>query len=323
MMLSHLSGSLARLPYTLLSPSGEGAKLSIFIFHRVLPEPDPLMPWEPDRRQFDSIIAFLSRAYHVLPLGEAVRRLTECSLPAASAVVTFDDGYADNFTVAKDSLVKHGIPATFFIATAFLDGGRMWNDDVIEAIRLWPAGTLDLSDLELGTYQIDDTASRVKTYGKILGLLKYRPHQARAETARRIAREAGLSDNSTLMMTTHQLINLCATGMEIGAHTDSHPILNSLSDDEAEAEIQNGRTKLESILQQNVSVFAYPNGVPGKDYSARHVDMVRKAGFVAAVSTQAGLARCGADAWQLPRFTPWDRRIGRFALRCMTHLWQH
>lgn len=309
--------------FRILSPAGASARLSIFIFHRVLPVADPLLPFEPYAAQFEWMARLLARNFNVLPLQEAAQRLQTGTLPPAAAAITFDDGYTDNLEVAWPILKRHGIPATFFIATAFLDGGRMWNDDVIEAFRILPAGALDLSDLGLGMHQINDTASRVQTYGKILSLLKYHPHQARAKTARQIARTAGLSDDSDLMMTTSQLINLSKSGMGIGAHTDSHPILNSLSDDEAEAEIQNGRARLESILQRNVTVFAYPNGVPGQDYSMRHVDMVRKAGFIAAVSTQPGLARCGTDAWQLPRFTPWDRQIGRFTLRCLAHLWHH
>lgn len=315
--------SLLSLPYRLLSPAGPTAKLSIFIFHRVLPEADPLLPWEPDRRQFDAIISFLSRAYTVIPLGEAARCLAEGTLPSAAAVITFDDGYADNVTEARDILMKHGVPATFFIATAFLDGGRMWNDDVIEAVRALPPTELNLAAEDLGIHRIGDTASRVEAYGRILGALKYRPHLARTETARHLARSAGLTDVSDLMMTTPQLKGLCQDGMEIGAHTHSHPILNSLPDDEAEAEIRMGRARLESILGRNISVFAYPNGVPGKDYGSQHVEMVRNAGFVAAVSTQPGLASATSDAWQFPRFTPWDRQVGRFALRCLVHLRRH
>ena len=62
-------------------------------------------------------------------------------------------------------------------------------------------------------------------------------------------------------------------------------------------------------------LFAYPNGRPDEDYRAEHAQMVRDAGFEAAVSTAWGSARRNSDPFQLPRFTPWDRRRWAFGLR--------
>lgn len=314
--------SLIKAVYALASPAGVHAKLSIFIFHRVLPEPDPLLPWEPHRQQFDSIIGFISSAFSVLSLVDAAKKLAAGTLPSSAAVVTFDDGYADNFTEAREVLQKHGVPATFFIATAFLDGGRMWNDDVIEAVRKAPDGVFNLERFGLGTHALSDIDSRVQCYEQILGKIKYLPHRLRQDTARHLARDCGLSESSNLMMTTDQLIKLNQSGMEIGAHTDTHPILSSLPDQEAENEILTGKSRLEAILQQKIEVFAYPNGAPGRDYGKQHIAMVARAGFVAAVTTEVGVARMATDPWQLPRFTPWDRKVTRFALRSLHHLYR-
>lgn len=309
--------------FGLASPGGTQGKLSIFIFHRVLPELDPLLPWEPDRRQFDALVGFISNAYNVLALADAAKKLLAGTLPSCAAVITFDDGYADNFTEAREILLKHGVSATFFIATSFLNGGRMWNDDVIEGVRHINNGELDLSDIHLGHHQLHNVESRMQCYENILSELKYRPHNTRHEVARSIARRCGLNDNSDLMMTSGQLIALSQSGMEIGAHTETHPILNSLSDQDAEDEILRGRSTLEFLLGHKIEVFAYPNGSPGRDYGNQHVEMVRRAGFVAAVSTQVGVGLRNADIHQLPRFTPWDRTVGRFALRSLAHLWRN
>src|SRR5687768_16576249 len=101
--------------------------LSILIYHRVIPEPDPLLPDEICARQFDWHLALLGRWFRVLALAEAVAQLRDGTLPARAACVTFDDGYADNVSAALPLLRKHGMPATFFLATAYLVGGRMWN----------------------------------------------------------------------------------------------------------------------------------------------------------------------------------------------------
>ena len=105
-------------------------------------------------------------------------------------------------------------------------------------------------------------------------------------------------------------------GMEIGAHTVRHPILRTLDDAAAAREIGDSRDQLAAWLGEAPPVFAYPNGVPGADYGERDVALVRRMGFGCAVSTARGAAGQGADIFQLPRFTPWDRALPRFALRC-------
>ena len=70
-----------------------------------------------------------------------------------------------------------------------------------------------------------------------------------------------------------------------------------------------------------VTLFAYPNGKPGRDYLAEHVQMVREAGFRAALSTAPGAATYDADSLQLPRISPWQRTPGRFGLALARSLW--
>ena len=132
-----------------LSPAGPKARLSILAFHRVLRESDPLFPEVPDTRRFARVLTWLKGWCNVLPLDKAVDRLSRGQLPERAAAITFDDGYADNYTEALPVLREHGMSATFFVATGFLDGGRMWNDTIIEAIRRTHHDTVDLSRIGL------------------------------------------------------------------------------------------------------------------------------------------------------------------------------
>ena len=122
------------------------------------------------------------------------------------------------------------------------------------------------------------------------------------------------------MMRESQVRELRAAGMEIGAHTVTHPILLNTAPDAARREIVESGRRLAEILGEPVRLFAYPNGKPGVDYGPEHVQMVRDAGFAAAVSTGWGVATEGSDRFQLPRFTPWDRTPGRFALRLIRNM---
>lgn len=307
-------------PFQWLSPAGANGKLTIFIFHRVMPQHDSMLPDEPDACRFARIARFISRYFSVLSLGEATRRLESGTLPAAAAAITFDDGYKDNLTIAAPILKHYGLSATFFIATGYTGGGRMWNDTILEAMRMVSEGTLDWREFGLGQHLVDGEVARLRALQQVRAELKYRPDAERREIAKEIASRAGLGQESHLMMSREDLIELKRMGMEIGGHTVTHPILAKLDDVSAAAEIGDGRAQLAEWLGEAPDVFAYPNGLPGKDYTQRDVNLVRNAGYRAAVATTGGYAKCNSDLFQLPRSTPWDHDMPRFALRCAARL---
>lgn len=297
----------------LLSVTGRG-KLTILIYHRVRPAVDPLFPNDADARRFDEQMSWIAGTLNVCPLREAIEMLRDGRLPARAACVTFDDGYADNVGEALPILVRHRLSATFFVATGYLDGGRMWNDTVIEAIRRAPGNTIHLESLGLGTHAIESPRSRRAVIDYIIGKLKYLPAAARQAQADALAHLVGESLPQDMMMRSEQVRGLHRAGMSIGAHTVTHPILAQLKPAEAIDEITAGRAALESIVNERVTLFAYPNGKPGTDYDATHVTMVRNAGFAAALSTRRGAADAGSDRYQLPRFAPWGKTFLRLKI---------
>ncbi len=294
-------------------------RLSILIYHRVLPEPDPLRPGEPDVARFRWQMELVGSAFNVLPLGEAVERLESGSLPARAAAVTFDDGYADNLTLALPVLQELGIPATVFVTTGFLNGGRMFNDTVIETVHQLPEAAFDLDSLGMdglgGRFPINGNADRRDLVAKLLPKFKYATPEQRRELVGRVEAVSRKPLPDDLMMTDQQVRELHAAGVEIGAHTVSHPILRNLADDVAYRELSESRHYLEKLLDAPVTLFAYPNGRLDEDYNRTHVDQARTLGFRAAVSTHAGTAGPESDPYQLPRFTPWDRTSTRFVAR--------
>jgi peptidoglycan/xylan/chitin deacetylase (PgdA/CDA1 family) len=312
--------NLFRSAFSLASPSGKNGRLSIFIFHRVLPQTDPLFPDEPDAKRFDEIMGWIGSWFNVLPLDSAISRLRNQSLPSRAAAITFDDGYADNFTIALPILLKHKLTATFFIATGFLDGGRMWNDTIIESVRALSSATLDLNPVGLGTYSVGSDYEKREAIAAIISKVKYCLTIERVEITERIANLANALPPNDLMMTTQQVRKMREAGMQIGAHTISHPILASIDPAEARCEMAGSKNFLEKLLGERVSLFAYPNGKPGIDYLNEHVSLAQELGFDAALSTAKGSARRGADLYQLPRFTPWDKANVHFGGRLLQNL---
>jgi peptidoglycan/xylan/chitin deacetylase (PgdA/CDA1 family) len=303
-----------------LSPTGQSARLSILIFHRVLPEPDPLFPSELDSDRFDTVVSWLNQWFNLLPLEHAVDSLIDGNMPARAACITFDDGYADNVTTALPIIKKHKVPATFFIATGYLNGGRMWNDTIIETVRSTELRSVDAHSLGAGQLPTTTIAEKRGTIGELIRLVKYRSLEEREEIAADISEQCRVDLPDHLMMNDAGVRELHESGMGIGAHTVDHPILRLCDDAETIRQISESREYLQAITGDEVPLFAYPNGKPGTDYRPDQARLVESLGFKAAVSTAPGTSRKGDDLFQLRRFTPWDRSRYRFAARLALNL---
>ena len=312
---------MLHLPLSWLSPSGPRGRLSILIFHRVLPESDALIPELPSAAEFDATMRWVRDWFNVLPLGEAIDRLYAGTIPSRALAITFDDGYADNEELAAPILARLGLTARFFIATGFIGGGCMWNDQVIEAIRRTRKPQLDLRSLGLSTHALDSISARRRGVTEVLTSIKHMEQGRRQAIADAIGAMAGFERPPSLMMSADQVRSLRHRHrMEIGAHTVTHPILTRLAAGAALDEISRGKRDLEVLLGEPVRLLAYPNGVPDQDYGPEHAAMARECGFDAAVSTAWGAASAASDRFQLPRFTPWDRTRMRYGVRLLHNL---
>lgn len=311
------SFDLLKAAGTVLSSKNDNGRLSILIYHRVLSQPDPMRPEEIDKTNFQWQMNLLARYFNVLPLTVAIRRLIEGRLPVRAVCITFDDGYADNLKIALPILQKLGLPAAFFIATGYLDGGRMWNDTVIEVLRNFPKAILDLSARELGIYHLNTIQARIATARCLINSLKYISLPEKAEHINYLESLVPSSLPNDLMMSSQQVAELHAMGMEIGAHSVNHPILTGLEKKMAWWEITECKEHLESLTKDRIKLFAYPNGKPGQDYLPEHITIVKKLGFEGAVTTLCGASTSQTDRWQLPRFRPWDNSPFPFMARLL------
>jgi peptidoglycan/xylan/chitin deacetylase (PgdA/CDA1 family) len=298
----------------------DGPRLCVVNYHRILERPDPLLESEPDIATFRWQMDLLAGCFNVMPLYDALCALDAGRLPPRTVCITFDDGYRSVHDLALPVLREYGLPATVFVTSGHVGQGNMWNDRIIAAVQALPAGELDLTDTGLSRYPLQTLEDRKRTAGLLTEASKYLPPAARGALVERLAALAGGDLANELMLTPGMVVNLDRQGVEIGAHTVTHPILTSLDDAAARAEIRSGKEQLEAMIGKPVRLFAYPNGKAGKDFDARHVAMVREAGFEAAFTTAVGaITRC-QDRFQLPRSRPWDRTPFLFGLRLLRWL---
>lgn len=279
--------------------TGTRSRLIILTYHRVLKQLDPLIPGAPDKEQFAAQMRMLNKYFNLLTLSQAVRNIRDGHLTERAVCITFDDGYADNHEVAAPILKDLGIAATFFIATGYLNGGVMWNDRIIETFRHLSPGEYDFGDL--GQINVLPNECRSKVIMETISKLKYLRCDERDRLSKEISKRFNINCANSLMMTDAMVKDLHILGMEIGAHTVSHPILARLDAAAAAVEVETSKTYLESLLQSSVTSFAYPNGIFGKDLTFRDVEIVRASGFEVAVTTDWGAVSASSNSWALPR----------------------
>lgn len=310
---------------TVLPLLAKPGTLSIVNYHRVFPKLDGMFPAEVYAERFTEHLLWLKSACNVLPLREANELRKSKRLPSRAVVITFDDGYADNAEVALPLLQKAEVPATFFVCSAYLNGGRMWNDTVIDSLRQMHPDDIEslqqivpgVASLNLQQHVVGDGFDSAKVVGGVVQSFKYLPAEKRTKAVDDFAHLVGFNERPNLMMTPDQLRELRDAGMEIGGHTVNHPILGGLPFDEALQEVSGNKLWLEDVLGEPVTSFAYTNGKPGSDYTLETRKAVEQAGFDLAVTTAAGVSTQQSDSLQLPRFTPWDRSRQKFLTRLM------
>lgn len=289
-------------------------RLIVLIYHRVLDKPDFMRPGEIDISAFTWQMDLLASYFNVLPIDEAITCLISNTLPARAICITFDDGYSDNFYNALPVLTARSLPACFFIASGYLNNGRMWNDTIIESFRNIDKKSIDKNIINTEGWKFSTQEQRALAAQYLIRKIK---HMQIGQKYQYINHLESISPDlpNDLMLNDQQVKALFDNGMTIGAHTVTHPILVKMSDTDIQSEIADNRTALQNIINSEVNLFAYPNGKVGDDYLPEQTKIIKDLGFRAAFTTHLGSIKQDTDRWQLPRFRPWDDKPESFMLR--------
>jgi peptidoglycan/xylan/chitin deacetylase (PgdA/CDA1 family) len=238
------------------------------------------------------------------------------ALAAHTLAVTVDDGYRNYALHGHPIFKRHKIPVTLFAVAGFADGRLwLWPDQIEYGLEQsakpsitveWEAG--GTSVLVLGTQQ-----EKADSIIKLTEALKTLPNQQRLKFMADFSRLCGVEIPTApppgrAPLNWDELRALAADGVEIGCHTDTHPILTRLeSPAELTHEIKGAKELLEAGLRRSVRHFCYPNG-KAPDINDSVVAAVREAGFESAVTCFWGLNTIPADLLLMRRL-PFDSSL--------------
>jgi peptidoglycan/xylan/chitin deacetylase (PgdA/CDA1 family) len=282
----------------------------VLMYHRISMEPDYLgLCVSP--RNFNCHLALLKRRAQVLPLCELAQRVSSSEpLQNDIAAITFDDGYRDNLDVALPILARHELPATVFITTDFIDGYRRPISERLQYAfeSLWCSGVTPDSWDGIGNDRIDRLVRLVLMRPSSWALLRTLAFSlpqlqgGHAETlVERLEQRVGVPSMApSRMLDWHKVRDLASSGVEIGSHTLSHPILSRIPRARAEHELLASKQRIEKILGQEVRAFAFPNGGP-EDFTDADVEFLQRTGYAYACTAQPGVNLSGSNPYRLLR----------------------
>ncbi len=316
-----ISGSGALASARALRVRGFGRPaLTILGYHRVAADPPPFSPLAVDPDEFDAQIAWFSRRFDLWPLGRVADWLDgRAALRRDTLVLTFDDGYADNLTVAVPILERHRAPATFFVSTGpTCRGTQFWWDDLRHGLSRVAAGAgsrpgvetaiaaapAPLRPLVLDYLRAASTAgyaqpSRAEAARALVRAARLWPQEALASWFAILRVAPGDRDAGAERLGPEGLREIARRGFELGAHGVTHAALSRIDPGNLAAEVQGSIDDLRA-LGIEPAAFAYPYGDAGERGGAVE-RAVRDAGVRIAVTTEERTLRRGDTPMRLPR----------------------
>lgn len=317
----------------------------ILLYHRITDDDNDPWGMNVSPARFAEHMETLAAEVEALALSDAVRSLTSRRALERFVSVTFDDGYADNLTVAKPILTRLGIPSTMFVPTTYVDSGEeFWWDKlqrlVLEPSTLPPEVVLHISGMEhrwqLGAFERYDQSTanehrawrvwvhppteRHQLYLALHRLLLPLSYAEQHEVLDALAAQRATDVPEVVR---HRVLSADEVRefvepeqFDVGAHSKTHPVLSKLSVGDQRLEVRGSRKRLEDIIGGPVTTFAYPYGATDT-YTTATKQVVRDARFECACANRPGWVGIGIDTFELPRFQvkDWEARDFRRNLR--------
>ncbi len=293
--------------------------LTVLNYHRIA---DPQREGEDTFRpnisaspeQFERQMDYLTRWFRVVSLREVVDWLDgRHRLPPYAALITFDDGYLDNYTHAYPILRRYGLPAVIFLATGYLETDRPFYWDLVAyCLHHTTQRQLFLPDGTLRCWTCQRDAERIAE--EVIRQLKALPEVEKRAWLEQLPEQSGVVPPvgffAGLMLRWEQVREMRQNGIEFGGHTMTHPILTCISLEQAWQEIEGGTARLVQELGEIPLGFAYPNGGP-TDFNADVQRLVEQAGYRLAFTLLHGPSRL------------WEVRQEPFAVRRVFISYKH
>jgi peptidoglycan/xylan/chitin deacetylase (PgdA/CDA1 family) len=249
----------------------------------------------------------LAREFHPISLDEAIKHIRSGNtLPRRSVVVTFDDGYADNYEVAMPVLNQAGLPATFYVTVDCVENKRLpWPSRLRFAFRNTKLSAW--SDSQGKNWPLKVPAEREAAFLSSCDACCQLSGAVQENFVVGVEGELEAKipcQQDSVMLSYEQMRELQRHGHIVGSHTMTHPNMAYLKAEDAVRELTESKRRLELNLGTRIRDFSYPCPALSPHWSAKTAEQTQIAGYETAVTTDNGLTRCGDNPFCLKRLRP-------------------
>jgi peptidoglycan/xylan/chitin deacetylase (PgdA/CDA1 family) len=317
-----------------LSQLSEQDSLMVLNYHRIgNPDDDPFLPdvFSATADQFNDQVSYLKRHDLLVTTEEAlafVNGTMKEKTHRCRVLITFDDGYLDNYEIAFPILRSHGVGGTFFLATSMVGSSQVpWWDRIAHLVKTARKRRFSLRYPSGLAVDID----RNGLARSLQAVLEFYKRPENSDSARFIRELEERSEGEELPKTSRRFLSwgeageMMRGGMTIGSHTHSHAVLSQLGPDQQLEQLSQSRAILKEQLGVEVDLLAYPVGGT-KSFNDETRRITREAGYRAAFSFYGGINKRGNTSpydikrvfigpQTLRRFqvqTEFSRRLGKF-----------
>jgi peptidoglycan/xylan/chitin deacetylase (PgdA/CDA1 family) len=271
-------------------------------------------------QSFEAHIAYLRKRFNIISLDELLDlwRTNRLKSQQSYCVITFDDGWRDNYQFAFPVLMKYRIPATIFLATDFIGTARwFWPDQLmflLEKGRQHTTGSADrkafstvLAEMIGVTLSaVDGIFRRVESGDPIdpdaiIEFCKRVEMDKIQQIIDRLSRALHVDlPTQRVLLNWDEVREMAGKGVTFGSHSGSHRIMTQISLSEVKMELIDSRNTMLRQGIKPVPVFCYPNGSFDRDIQ----ELVRGNGYLAAVGCEVGVERDSpSDLFALKRIS--------------------
>jgi O-antigen/teichoic acid export membrane protein/peptidoglycan/xylan/chitin deacetylase (PgdA/CDA1 family) len=275
--------------------------LRVLAYHRVLHDLDETtFAFDAElvsarQKDFDWQMAYIARRFNPVSIQQVADAINGGKpLPKRAVMVTFDDGFRDNYEVAFPVLQRHGVPAVFFLSTGYIESqGAFWFDWIVFAFVHTEVSQVHLKAIDLTIPLAGTRDSRRLEALKLLQVLKSTPEVQRQEIIEQLKAELKVTMTpdhveQSAPLSWDQVREMSRGGMEFGSHTVSHPILSTITDPMLlRFELDGSKATLEREIGKPVLALSYPVG--GRDaVNDQVLAATAQAGYQCAFTYQSG-----------------------------------
>jgi peptidoglycan/xylan/chitin deacetylase (PgdA/CDA1 family) len=288
-------------------------QILVLMYHRISDEEMDPYTTIVNLDKFESQIKFLKHNYNIIRLTDDWQNINEKSI-----VITFDDGYVDNYTNAFPILEKYKAPATIFVATGNINTNKeFWDNDFIRMLlyRNKKNDFLNLNEKKIFLKNDDDIKNAIYIIHDILNELS--PLQrdiVLKNIEQQLKPTKPYRENYRTLNDVELKLLDESFSIDIGCHTVSHSRLATENEKEQEYEIFHSTQYLEKVLGHRIDSFAFPFGKKS-DYNQTSIALLKKYNYKKAATTCSGQVHKIYNPYEIPRWAVGNWNLEDFKTR--------